>query len=200
MRIIAFEGLDNVGKSTIAKGVAKQLEARGKRVEIRHPFDTEFGKKTVRPMLKEVEVGSNNTFVAALTLAAHVKFCEEVQAIPEGSLDYLFMDRSIISSVAYQGQAILPVLHAFKLSYGSIIIPPLVFYIDASKEVRLARALQKGDKVEVNDLSDEIQGKAEKGYRDGISFAREYGSYVVQVNNSTTDLNLAVSIVCSRLQ
>ena len=101
-RYIAFEGIEGAGKSTIAKHVAKRLEAEGHAVvRVREPGGTDVGE-AVRSILLDGTHHPNPRSEAALFAAARAQLVHDVvlPALEQGA--FVLSDRSAYSSLAYQ--------------------------------------------------------------------------------------------------
>lgn len=104
-RYIAFEGIDGAGKSTVAARVADGLEAAGHRVvRVREPGGTEVGEG-----IREILLGHTWDPApwpeALLFAAARAQLAVEVIAPALESGAWVIGDRSVYSSLAYQGGA-----------------------------------------------------------------------------------------------
>lgn len=102
---IAFEGIDGAGKSTVAARVADALEAAGGRVvRVREPGGTEVGEG-----IREILLGHSWDPApwpeALLFAAARSQLASEVIAPALESGAWVVGDRSVYSSLAYQGGA-----------------------------------------------------------------------------------------------
>ena len=101
---VAFEGVEGAGKSTVIAGVARLLEADGDEVVlVREPGGSELGEGVRQlllhgpPMIPWAE--------AQLFAAQRAQLAEEVirPALARGA--WVLGDRSVYSSLAYQGHA-----------------------------------------------------------------------------------------------
>ncbi len=103
VRYIAFEGVDGAGKSTVAARVAEALERDGHSVVfVREPGGTPVGEAVRSTLLDAGDTMSPRTeallFAAARTQLAHEVIRPSLQS---GSI--VVSDRSVYSSLAYQG-------------------------------------------------------------------------------------------------
>ncbi len=102
-RYIAFEGIDGAGKTTVAEAVAERLVEDGHRVEmVREPGGTEIGE-AIRQIVLHSEDDLAPWTEALLFAAARAQLAYEVVAplLAEGV--WVVTDRSVFSSLAYQG-------------------------------------------------------------------------------------------------
>lgn len=100
---IAFEGIEGAGKSTVAERVGARLEADGLRVvRVREPGGTTVGE-SIRQILLSHELAPEPWTEALLFSAARAQLATEVvgPALEEGA--WVLSDRSVYSSLAYQG-------------------------------------------------------------------------------------------------
>lgn len=104
-RYIAFEGVDGAGKSTIARLVADRLMDVGhKVVHVREPGGTRAGE-AIREILLGPDSNPGPWAEALLFAAARSQLAHEIvgPALERGST--VVSDRSVYSSLAYQGYA-----------------------------------------------------------------------------------------------
>jgi len=100
---IAFEGIEGAGKSTVAERVGARLEADGHRVvRVREPGGTAVGE-AIRHILLSHELAPEPWTEALLFAASRAQLAAEVvgPALDGGS--WVLTDRSVYSSLAYQG-------------------------------------------------------------------------------------------------
>jgi len=101
---LAFEGIEGTGKSTIVRMLAERLEAAGRRVMVvREPGGTPTGERIREALLHGEDV---EPWAEALLFAAQrSQLASEVirPALAAGA--YVLGDRSVYSSLAYQGFA-----------------------------------------------------------------------------------------------
>ncbi len=101
---LAFEGIEGTGKSTIVRLLAERLEAAGQRVVVvREPGGTPTGERIREALLHGGDV---EPWAEALLFAAQrSQLASEVirPALAAGA--YVLGDRSVYSSLAYQGFA-----------------------------------------------------------------------------------------------
>ena len=100
---VAFEGIEGAGKSTVAERVGKRLEAEGFRVvRVREPGGTAAGER-IRAILLGHDLAPDPWTEALLFAAARAQLAAEVvgPALADGA--WVLSDRSVYSSLAYQG-------------------------------------------------------------------------------------------------
>jgi dTMP kinase len=100
---VAFEGIEGAGKSTVAERVGERLEADGRRVvRVREPGGTAVGER-IRAILLGHDLAPDPWTEALLFAAARAQLASDVvgPALAEGA--WVLSDRSVYSSLAYQG-------------------------------------------------------------------------------------------------
>jgi dTMP kinase len=100
---VAFEGIEGAGKSTVAERVGDRLEADGQRVvRVREPGGTAVGER-IRAILLGHDLAPAPWTEALLFAAARAQLASDVvgPALAEGA--WVLSDRSVYSSLAYQG-------------------------------------------------------------------------------------------------
>jgi dTMP kinase len=102
--LVAFEGMDGVGKSTAIHSVADALRAQGYDVLcLREPGGTEASER-IRDILKS-EVELDDRAEALLFAAARAQITAEVITPALAAGKVVLLDRYLHSSLAYQGVA-----------------------------------------------------------------------------------------------
>jgi dTMP kinase len=100
---VAFEGIEGAGKSTVAQRVGERLEADGRTVvRVREPGGTAVGER-IRAILLGHDLVPDPWTETLLFAAARAQLAAEVvgPALAEGA--WVLSDRSVYSSLAYQG-------------------------------------------------------------------------------------------------
>jgi len=101
--LITIEGLDGAGKSTLAQALARELAARGSRVELlREPGGVEVSER-IRALVKDPALALTARTEALLYAAARAQLVEErlEPLLAQGAV--VLVDRFLDSSLAYQG-------------------------------------------------------------------------------------------------
>lgn len=102
-RYIAFEGIEGAGKSTVAEKVADKLrDGTNRVVTVREPGGTRTGER-IRGVLLETDGTPGPWAEALLFAAARAQLAEEVVGPALAAGDWVVSDRSVYSSLAYQG-------------------------------------------------------------------------------------------------
>jgi dTMP kinase len=101
--LITIEGLDGAGKTTLAQSLARELSARGLRVELlREPGGVQLSER-IRELVKDPSLTVGARAEALLYAAARAQLVQErvLPLLREGKL--VLLDRFVDSSLAYQG-------------------------------------------------------------------------------------------------
>jgi dTMP kinase len=102
-RYIAFEGIEGAGKSTVAEKVAEHLRDDTNRVvTVREPGGTRTGER-IRSVLLDADGTPGHWAEALLFAAARAQLAEEVVGPALAAGNWVVSDRSVYSSLAYQG-------------------------------------------------------------------------------------------------
>lgn len=195
---IAFEGGDGAGKSTQARLLADRLRAGGREVVLTfEPGDTPIGKD-IRRMLLDVAGVRVSARTEALLYAADR--AEHVATVIRPALErgaVVINDRYVDSSIAYQGAgrqlgtADVAALSAFATAG---LRPDLTVVVDVPREVRQARMLGAGDRLERED--DEFHERVRQAFRDRA--ASDPKRYLV-VDGTRPEAELA-AVVADRVE
>ncbi len=104
-RLITIEGLDGAGKSTLAEGLAQELQARGEPVVVlREPGGVALAER-IRELVKDPMLAPSAATEALLYAAARAQLVHErVAPLLKGGMTVV-LDRYVDSSLAYQGAA-----------------------------------------------------------------------------------------------
>ena len=132
MKIISFEGIEGVGKSTQINLLKDYLESKNYLIEIyREPGSTPVGEK-IRDILLDSNNDLSNETELLLMFAARSELIDK--KINTSRCDYLLLDRFYDASMAYQGYG-RKLSKDFITSLTSFIncpIPDLSFLLDIS--------------------------------------------------------------------
>ena len=102
-RLITIEGLDGAGKSTLAQALAREIAARGRRVELlREPGGVDVSER-IRTLVKDPAIAVSPRAEALLYAAARAQLVHErLEPLLQDGVVVL-LDRFVDSSLAYQG-------------------------------------------------------------------------------------------------
>jgi dTMP kinase len=100
---LALEGVEGAGKSTVAREVSATFRSRGLGVTtVREPGGTGAGER-IRRILLDPEAQVDDWTEALLFAATRAQLAAEVVGPALASGDWVVTDRSVYSSLAYQG-------------------------------------------------------------------------------------------------
>ncbi len=164
MKIISFEGIEGVGKSTQINLLKNYLESKNYFVEIyREPGSTSVGEK-IRDILLDSNNDLSNETELLLMFAARSELIDK--KINSSLCDYLLLDRFYDASMAYQGYGRKLSKDFIKLltSFINCPIPDLSFLLDISvKEGFQRKNTDVKDRIESS--SNDFFNKVRKGYQ-----------------------------------
>jgi dTMP kinase len=101
--LVTIEGIDGAGKSTLARGLARELSSRGARVELLREPGGVAAAERVRALVKDPALEVTPRAEALLYAAARAQLVDErVRPLLEEGV-FVLLDRFVDSSLAYQG-------------------------------------------------------------------------------------------------
>jgi dTMP kinase len=139
--LVAIEGIDGAGKTTVAKKLVKRLEELGFESEYTYePYSSPFSEALKRYVEEYGEAEAEiETLAMALDRLFHVrKFIEPL--LSKGAI--VITDRYVYSSIAYQGAKGADI-EWIKIVNKYAIKPDLVIYLRVPLEVALERIKRK---------------------------------------------------------
>ncbi len=149
MKIISFEGIEGVGKSTQINMLNEHLKDRGLKTEIlREPGSTVTGEK-----IRDILLNSSDELADEAELL--LMFASRAQLIKEkvldSNLDFILFDRFYDASIAYQGYGRDLSLNFITtlISFINCPAPDITFLLDISVEDGFSR--------KVDDVKDRIE-------------------------------------------
>ena len=138
--LVALEGIDGVGKSTLQRGLARALRRSGVRVALwREPSDRSLRSRAL-------SAGPSQPWTAALFFTIDRAWAHGELRRRRTTADVVLSDRSFYSTLAYQGSA-LPARERHALSEIQTSVtdrPDLVLWLRLSPERALARVDSRG--------------------------------------------------------
>ncbi|MEA2001021.1 MAG: dTMP kinase [Actinomycetota bacterium] len=139
---IALEGIEGTGKSTIAVRLASHLESRGIEVlRVREPGGTATGEQ-IRHILLDTEESVAPWSEALLFSAARAQLAHEIVGPALRAGNWVISDRSVYSSLAYQGGGRglgVDAVRAINAPGLGDVWPELVIFLRLDAETGLAR-------------------------------------------------------------
>ena len=195
MKIISFEGIEGVGKSTQINLLKDYLESKNYIVEIyREPGSTPVGEK-IRDILLDSNNDLSNETELLLMFAARSELIDK--KINTSQCDYLLLDRFYDASMAYQGYG-RKLSKDFITSLTSFIncpIPDLSFLLDISvKEGFQRKNTDVKDRIESS--SNDFFNKVRKGYKT-IAKANKNRFEII---NAANDIDKIHQIIIKKIQ
>jgi len=171
---IVIEGIDGVGKTTIAKMLKNHFEKEGKKVVLTsEPTEGEYGK-ILREKLKEGMDPIEAVLLFALDRYVHVK--EIKKLVSAGYV--VISDRYYYSSIAYQGALLGANFEEYILKVHEPFIyePDVAILLDAPPDVALKRI--EGSKRLYKEIYEnmELQEKIRENY---LRLASRMNNFVV---------------------
>ena len=149
MKILSFEGIEGVGKSTQINLLKDFLEKNKYTVEVlREPGSTLTGENIRNILLDKGSDISDKTELLLMFAARSELISKKINSL---SCDYLLLDRFFDASLAYQGYGRNLPLSLIKdlISFTDCPMPELTILIDISVEEAFAR--------KINDQKDRIE-------------------------------------------
>ena len=149
MKIISFEGIEGVGKSTQIKMLDEHLKSKGLATEIlREPGSTVIGEK-IRDILLNSDKDLSSETELLLMFSARAQLIKE--KIINSSNDFILFDRFFDASSAYQGygRGLSLKLINNLIEFTKCPIPDITFLLDIS--------VDEGFKRKTNDTKDRIE-------------------------------------------
>jgi dTMP kinase len=102
-RLITIEGIDGVGKTTLAEGLERELRSRGVAIRLlREPGGVRAAER-IRELVKDPELQLGAAAEALLYAAARAQLVEEAVRPLLHAGTWVLLDRFLDSSLAYQG-------------------------------------------------------------------------------------------------
>ena len=195
MKIISFEGIEGVGKSTQINLLKDYLESKNYLIEIyREPGSTPVGEK-IRDILLDSNNDLSNETELLLMFAARSELIDK--KINTSQCDYLLLDRFYDASMAYQGYG-RKLSKDFITSLTSFIncpIPDLSFLLDISVKEGFQRK-NSDIKDRIESSSNDFFNKVRKGYKT-IAKANKNRFEII---NAANDIDKIHQIIIKRIQ
>ena len=195
MKIISFEGIEGVGKSTQINLLRDYFESKNYVVEIyREPGSTPVGEK-IRDILLDSNNDLSNETELLLMFAARSELIDK--KINTSQCDYLLLDRFYDASMAYQGYG-RKLSKDFITSLTSFIncpIPDLSFLLDIS--------VKEGFKRKNSDIKDRIESSSNDFFnkvRKGYKTIAKANKNRFEIINAANDIDKIHQIIIKKIQ
>lgn len=197
MKIITFEGIEGVGKSTQINLLKDYIESRGLSASIfREPGSTVIGEN-IRSILLDSKENLSKESELLLMFAARAQLISEKVKI--SNTDFILFDRFYDASVAYQGfgRGLSVDFINNLISFINCPQPDLTFLLDISVE--------NGFKRKINDVKDRIESSGDEffenvrqGYLE-IAKSQPERIKVIDAMGSIEDINKEIIKEVSKL-
>ena len=189
--LIAIEGIDGCGKTSLAHALKKSLEKEGHKILLtKEPGDTTLGRN-LRTILHE-EKSSTCDLAEYLLFAADRAQHFEQMIIPALEQETIVIsDRMADSSLAYQGYGRnLDIQMIREVNQWAMqnITPDLIFYIKLDFPTALKRIMQRGNKLTSFETEEELFWKR---VSDGFEIIFKNRKNVVAMNGNDSIESLA---------
>ena len=195
MKIISFEGIEGVGKSTQINLLKDYLESKNYLIEIyREPGSTPVGEK-IRDILLDSNNDLSNETELLLMFAARSELIDK--KINTSQCDYLLLDRFYDASMAYQGYG-RKLSKDFITSLTSFIncpVPDLSFLLDIS--------VKEGFQRKNNDVKDRIESSSNDFFnkvRKGYKTIAKANKNRFEIINAANDIDEIHQIIIKKIQ
>ena len=197
MKIITFEGIEGVGKSTQINLLKDYIESRGLSATIfREPGSTTIGEN-IRSILLDSKENLSKESELLLMFAARAQLISEKVKI--SNTDFILFDRFYDASVAYQGfgRGLSVDFINNLISFINCPQPDLTFLLDISVE--------NGFKRKIDDVKDRIESSGDEffenvrqGYLE-IAKSQPERIKVIDAMGSIEDINKEIIKEVSKL-
>lgn len=191
MKIVAFEGIDNSGKSTQIRLLSEFLLDKGiKHICVKEPGSTSLGEK-IRDILLHDSTDICSRSEALLFLAARAQNVNDIIARYGQTNTTLIVDRFIDSTLAYQGYGNgLDVCLLYKMNMFATqnITPSITFFMDIPISTAIQRQRKK-DKIESRSI--EYYEKVYNGYKTIID-KLPYKHVIIDADRSIEDIRVSI--------
>ena len=187
MKIISFEGIEGVGKSTQISLLKEYLESKKYLVEIyREPGSTNTGEKIRDILLNNSNQLSGKTELLLMFSARS----ELINKIKTSKADYILLDRFYDASIAYQG---------YGRNLSKTFINELISFIDCPKpnlSFLLDISVEEGFSRKINDTKDRIESsgieffnKVRNGY---LEIAQDKRFITIDASNNVQSIHKSI--------
>lgn len=197
MKIITFEGIEGVGKSTQINLLKDYIESRGLSASIfREPGSTTIGEN-IRSILLDSKENLSKESELLLMFAARAQLISEKVKI--SNTDFILFDRFYDASVAYQGygRGLSVDFINNLISFINCPQPDLTFLLDISVENGFKRKIDDvKDRIESS--GDEFFEKVRQGYLK-IAKSQPERIKVIDAMGSIDDINKEIIKEVSKL-
>ena len=188
-KIIAFEGIDCSGKSTLIKHIERLfINKKVPYIKLREPGGSRNSEK-IRKLLMDKKSNFNKKTDLLLYLASR---SENIQKLLQknSKKKIILLDRFIDSTIAYQHYAMGIDIKVIKYlnNFVSNKIKPSFTFLSVVNKKNLSKRLNKRNKINRYDMFNfEFYNKAQKGF---LSLAKNKNNYMIIDSNHDLDKNI----------
>lgn len=176
--IILLEGVDGVGKTTLAHSLKERMEENGfSALVLREPGGTYWGEK-IRELLNSSEKPRSRLSTLCLFLASRAELLETIKR-EKGNYNYIIIDRFTPSTLAYQTRSneemrqYLDIDRAIRQDFK----PDVTFYLTAPYNVCQERLKSRGEDMSFSEY-DALTRRYTKAFN-----MLEWKTYVINGDN-----------------
>lgn len=167
-KLISFEGVDGVGKSTVIQKTATDLTSLGYSVIVlREPGTTNLGLK-LRELIKS-DTPRSELAEVLLFMASRADMVTNVVTRALKAYDIVLLDRYIDSTIAYQGYGNgvdINLLNELNRMVINNKLPDKTIYIEAPMDVVAERIRLRGDDPDKFDTDKQFAKRVYDGYQE----------------------------------
>lgn len=193
-KLIAFEGGEGAGKSTIIKKAIEHLKnANIDVIQLREPGGLVLSEKIRGLILSEdMDPVTEAMLFAAARSELMVKTI--IPALEKGT--HIILDRSVFSSLCYQGYCGIGMKEVYDINKHAMrgYFPDDVILLDVDPKIGLERVNERGEKNRIDEKPFSYHENVRKGY---LSLVDDFPEifHVVNANNNEDDVSLHVRLV-----
>lgn len=189
-KLISFEGIEGVGKTTTIKSVKQYLEDRGVTVYCtREPGGTKYGE-SLRSILLNNKTSVTPEAELLLLFAIRKQHIDEILKPKLSNGNWILCDRYIDASLAYQGYGKKVSLKKIEIlinNFTDNIMPDLTIFFDLSYDLSKKRFPKNKKKDRFENLNSKFFNDVYDGYKD-IAKKNNTRVKIIDANQSKKDV------------
>lgn len=194
--LIAFEGIDGSGKTTLIREVIKRLQSKPRKYKcqtyrglayLEDVIKEVYGNWPSHPLMPEI--------MGCLFTADRMLIQTQLQEWSK-SYDIIIADRYILSTLAYQG-AMGGNIEYLRRLQSMVLKPSLTFFLDVDPETALERRKIRGEEDGVFEQED-FQRKVYEQYK--LLCAHEVNLYQVENENLKKQVRYVTNVITRKLE
>ena len=176
--LVAFEGMDGVGKSTVAKAVAKKINFRHEKQRLTNILD--ISDEVFNKLVKVIRTSENEY----MGFVFYTLRCMLDKDIKENTI----VERSMISTYYFEHNKVSKEEFQKVMNYN--LIPNITFILYASKDVRKERIYKRN----INDSDLKSDEALNDGYNTMLNFTREFNIPYVGIDTEKYSFEEIINI------